>query len=192
MGHQILHPVGEVIKCCKIFALFDGLSEDLEAFCHVPMDQPPSLALDDENVQVSETSLPDGVTGAKVCQELFLFCFLGHYPLFLIREELLHTLSKRADNEAVTILEDYENMEKEALWNATKEKYRSLFEFVKNMRVRQKRNIFFILRQCADLSTDTFLPSYGLHCGEFACFQILAEHSRKDSKAEAAADVVVS
>jgi len=70
-------------------------------------------------------------------------------------------------------------MEAETLWNATKEKYLGQFESVKNMRVRQKRNVFFILRQCETLSTDTFLPSYGLHCGEFACFQILAEQSRK-------------
>lgn len=67
-----------------------------------------------------------------------------------------------------------------SLWHATKEKYLSQYEFVRTMRVRQKRNVFYILRQCEDLSPDTFLPGYGLHCGEFACFQILAEHSRKD------------
>jgi len=78
-------------------------------------------------------------------------------------------------------------METEALCRATKEKYLCQFEFVKSMRVRQKRNVFYILRQCEDLSPDTFLPSYGLHCGEFACFQILAEHSRKDAKNEAIA-----
>jgi hypothetical protein len=76
-------------------------------------------------------------------------------------------------------------MEQGALWTATKEKYRGQLEFVKNMRVRQKRNIFFILRQCQDISPDTFLPCYGLHCGEFACFQILAEHSRKDARGDA-------
>jgi len=76
-------------------------------------------------------------------------------------------------------------MDARALGNATKDKYQGQFEAVKNMRVRQKRNIFFILRQCQALSTDTFLPLYGLHCGEFACFQILAEQSRKDSKAAA-------
>ena len=73
-------------------------------------------------------------------------------------------------------------MEAEALWLATKEKHLSQFEFVRGMRVRQKRNLFFILRQCSNLSADTFLPSYGLHCGEFACFQILAERSRRDAK----------
>lgn len=84
-------------------------------------------------------------------------------------------------------------MDARALCNATKEKYQGQFEVVKNMRVRQKRNIFFILRQCKVLSTDTFLPVYGLHCGEFACFQILAEQSRKESKVtEQNAEVVCS
>jgi hypothetical protein len=73
-------------------------------------------------------------------------------------------------------------MDVQALCTATKEKYLGQFEVVKNMRVRQKRKIFFILRQCKELSTDTFLPAYGLHCGEFACFQILTEQSRKESK----------
>ena len=81
-------------------------------------------------------------------------------------------------------------MDAQELQNATKEKYQGQFEAVKSMRVRQKRNVFFILRQCDALSTNTFLPSYGLHCGEFACFQILAEQSRKDSKGEQGGETV--
>lgn len=81
---------------------------------------------------------------------------------------------------------EVKSMETEALWNATKEKYQAQFNFIKDMRIRQKRNIFLILRQCEEVTPDTFLPLYGLHCGEFACFQILAEHSRKESKTEAA------
>jgi len=81
-------------------------------------------------------------------------------------------------------------MDVQELQNATKEKYQGQFEAVKSMRVRQKRNVFFILRQCETLSTDTFLPLYGLHCGEFACFQILAEQSRKDSKGDQGGDAV--
>jgi hypothetical protein len=83
-------------------------------------------------------------------------------------------------------------MDEQELRNATKEKYLGQFEAVKSMRVRQKRNVFFILRQCESLSTDTFLPSYGLHCGEFACFQILAEQSRKESKIEQVAEMISS
>ena len=81
-------------------------------------------------------------------------------------------------------------MDAHELQNATKEKYQGQFEAVKSMRVRQKRNVFFILRQCDTLSTNTFLPSYGLHCGEFACFQILAEQNRKDSKGDQGGETV--
>ena len=73
-------------------------------------------------------------------------------------------------------------MEVEALWLATKEKYRGLFRSVLEMSVRDKRSLFFILRQQETVTTDTFIPAYGLHCGEFACFQILAEHARKETR----------
>lgn len=73
-------------------------------------------------------------------------------------------------------------IEQEELWGATKNKYASLFSFVQNMRVRQKRNLFFILRSTDNMSPDVFLPLYGMHCGEFACFQILSEHCRKENK----------
>lgn len=78
-------------------------------------------------------------------------------------------------------------LETEVLNAATKAKYQRMFRFVQNMRVRQKRNLFFILRHVPDITTNTFLPSYGLHCGEFACFQILSEHSRKEIKRDTAA-----
>jgi len=68
------------------------------------------------------------------------------------------------------------------LWRSTREKYEGQFELVRTMCVRQKRHIFMVLRQCGGATADTFLPSFGLHCGEFACFQILAEHSRKECK----------
>ena len=72
----------------------------------------------------------------------------------------------------------------EVLQQATKERYRRTFEYVRTMRVRQKRNLFCILRARSDVTSDTFLPTYGLHCGEFACFQILTEHLRKESRKE--------
>ena len=70
----------------------------------------------------------------------------------------------------------------EALTSATKEKNKRIFNFVKQMRVRQKRQLFYVLRHVPEVSSDTFLPQYGLHCGEFACYQILSEHSRKENK----------
>lgn len=73
-------------------------------------------------------------------------------------------------------------LESEQLHVATKDKYQRLFRFVQAMRVRQKRHLFFVLRSVSDITTDTFLPEYGLFSGEFAAFQILSEHSRKESK----------
>lgn len=75
-----------------------------------------------------------------------------------------------------------EMLETAVLHAATKEKYQRIFKFVQAMRVRQKRHLFYVLRHVPNVSTDTFLPEYGLHCGEFACFQILSEHSRKECK----------
>jgi hypothetical protein len=68
------------------------------------------------------------------------------------------------------------------LWKATKSKYQLFLNHVQGMRMRQKRNLFFILRTEDGIDVDTFLPVYGLHCGEFACFQILSEHLRKGGK----------
>ena len=56
-------------------------------------------------------------------------------------------------------------LETEVLNAATKAKYQRMFRFVQHMRVRQKRNLFYVLRHVPDITTDTFLPSYGLHCG---------------------------
>ena len=69
---------------------------------------------------------------------------------------------------------------------ATKDKYKRLFKSVQGMRVRQKRHLFYVLRHVPAIGPDTFLPEFGLHCGEFACFQILSEHSRKEEKRELA------
>ena len=69
---------------------------------------------------------------------------------------------------------------------ATRDKYKRLFKSVQDMRVRQKRHLFYVLRNVPSVSPDTFLPEFGLHCGEFACFQILSEHSRKEEKREQA------
>ena len=75
-------------------------------------------------------------------------------------------------------------LEAELLNRATKDKYDRIFRFVQSMRVRQKRHLFYVLRHVPEVSSDTFLPAFGLHCGEFACFQILSEHSRKEGKRE--------
>jgi hypothetical protein len=70
------------------------------------------------------------------------------------------------------------------LWRATSRKCQSQFDYVKSMRVRQKRSMFGILRSEPSLDVDTFLPHYGLTCGEFCVFQILTEHDRRESRKE--------
>ena len=70
-------------------------------------------------------------------------------------------------------------LDTEALFAATKEKYEILYKYVVNMKVREKRNLFFVLRNVDTISTNTFLPHFFLFSGEFAVFQILSEHSRK-------------
>ena len=72
----------------------------------------------------------------------------------------------------------------EALQNATKNKNMRIYKMVQVMRVRQKRHLFYILRHVPNITTDVFLPQFGLHCGEFATYQILSEYQRKDSKKE--------
>lgn len=67
------------------------------------------------------------------------------------------------------------------LWDATKTKQVALFNYVKSMRMREKRNVFQILRS-HDLDVDTFMPAYGLHCGEFCVFKVLGEYQRREEK----------
>jgi len=73
-------------------------------------------------------------------------------------------------------------VEQEDLWRATRQKCQSQFDYVKSMRVRQKRSMFGILRAEPSLDVDTFLPHYGLTCGEFCVYQILTEHDRRESR----------
>lgn len=78
-------------------------------------------------------------------------------------------------------------LDRAPLHNATKRKYMAIFRLVQSMRIRQKRHLFYILRHAPNVNSDLFLPQFGLHCGEFACFQILSEHSRKEGKKETCA-----
>jgi hypothetical protein len=70
------------------------------------------------------------------------------------------------------------------LWRATRQKCQSQFDYVKAMRVRQKRSMFGILRSEPSLDVDTFLPQYGLTCGEFCVFQILTADESKTGRTE--------
>jgi hypothetical protein len=73
-------------------------------------------------------------------------------------------------------------VEQDDLWRATRKKCQSQFDYVNSMRVRHKRSMFGILRTEPSLNVDTFLPHYGLTCGEFCVYQILTEHDRRESR----------
>ena len=79
-------------------------------------------------------------------------------------------------------------LQKELLWDATKRKYEATFSFVKGLQVKDKRNLFTVLRTHESIDVDTFLPTFGLHVGDFTLFQILTESSRRDKKETASLD----
>ncbi len=62
---------------------------------------------------------------------------------------------------------------------ALRSKCLSQFKTVKEMSVRCKRSLFTFLRANPELDENMYLPTYGMHCGEFAVYQILTEHCRK-------------
>ena len=62
---------------------------------------------------------------------------------------------------------------------ALRQKCLSQFKTVKDMSVRCKRTLFTILRADPEMDENVYLTGYGLHCGEFAVYQILTEHCRK-------------
>ena len=70
----------------------------------------------------------------------------------------------------------------EALQCATKERHERVLAAVQDLRVRQKRYLFAVMRAHPEISADLFLPAFGLHCGEFACCQLLSERSRKEAR----------
>ena len=66
---------------------------------------------------------------------------------------------------------------------ATKLKQRSLLELVRTMPIKEKRNLFGLLR-AEGVEADTFLPGYGLFCSEFAYYYVLADHVKKEQRRE--------
>ena len=64
----------------------------------------------------------------------------------------------------------------------TWKKYIVISKYVENLRVRDKRNIFQMMRLKADVTDDTFFPHYGFTAGEFATWQVLKDNARKQVK----------
>lgn len=64
----------------------------------------------------------------------------------------------------------------------TWKKYIVISYYVESLRVRDKRQLFHIMRKSSELSHDTFFPAFGITAGEFAIWQILSETRKCRSK----------
>lgn len=60
----------------------------------------------------------------------------------------------------------------------TYEKYDCIYEKVKKMKIREKRNFFAVMRR-DDTNFNWFLPAYGLTAGIFSFFHVLNECPRR-------------
>ena len=56
---------------------------------------------------------------------------------------------------------------------------KAIAEHVKNLRVRDKRNIYVAMRLKPDVKTDSFLPHFGLSVADFCVWQTLNEKPRQ-------------
>lgn len=61
----------------------------------------------------------------------------------------------------------------------TWKKYIVMSCFVEGLRVKEKRQLFHIMRRHHDiLHHDSFFPQYGITAGEFAVWQVLSENRK--------------
>ena len=65
----------------------------------------------------------------------------------------------------------------------TWKKYMIISCYVEGLRVKDKRQLFHVMRKSDVLNHDTFFPRYGITAGEFAIWQILSEN-RKSRKSK--------
>ena len=66
--------------------------------------------------------------------------------------------------------------------SATIEKYNYIKQAIENLRVRDKRYIFSLMKKAQPLCVDTFFPHYGLSAGQFAIGYVLCETTRTRQK----------
>lgn len=67
----------------------------------------------------------------------------------------------------------------ESLTYPTWKKYKVLHTCISNLRVRDKRTIFNIMRNDENVSHDTFFPMFGFTGGEFAVMHMLSDGGRR-------------
>jgi hypothetical protein len=67
----------------------------------------------------------------------------------------------------------------------TYHKYQVMYDVIDNLRIKHKRRVFLLMRECETLSINSFFPHFGFTAGEFATWHLLTDNIRK---AAAAAD----
>ena len=68
----------------------------------------------------------------------------------------------------------------------TWKKYIVLSYFIENLRVKEKRQLFHIMRRHDSiLDHNSFFPQYGITAGEFATWQVLSEHRKTRRRTDA-------
>lgn len=74
---------------------------------------------------------------------------------------------------------DYEEEQNRCGPHATYRKYNVLSKAIENLTVKQKREIFKLMRTGSDVTMHDFLPRYGFTVGEFSIFHVLTEKDRR-------------
>lgn len=67
----------------------------------------------------------------------------------------------------------------------TYHKYQVMYEVLKVMRIKHKRRIFHLMRECEGLTINTFFPHFGITAGEFSTWHLLTENLRKHNSGQA-------
>lgn len=65
---------------------------------------------------------------------------------------------------------------------ATFRKMKNMLKAISQLRIKDKRLLFVLMRSSPDLTVDTFFPVHGFTSGEFSVGHVLTENNRKVKK----------
>ena len=60
------------------------------------------------------------------------------------------------------------------IFDATKEKHRMQYQMASSLQIKDKRMLYNLMRNCENLSPETFLPVYSMTFGEFCIYQVIS------------------
>lgn len=63
---------------------------------------------------------------------------------------------------------------------ATKEKHRMQYQTASELKIKDKRMLYNLMRTCDNLTPETFLPAYGMTFGEFCVYQVINNTKKKN------------